>query len=169
MSEIPILIVCDAANTVKNVGKGGTLANPRSLGSQQSSCIFMITENSYLVNNQAGAELEVKVHSGDIIMWRATTVTKGNDYNIILVKYTSDSPTYVEDPEMKNVTLDLWEPADVKNPDGSMKEVNYPDYELQATVLLPNHRVTYHWTFKLVDRDGNVLGYYNWDPYIKIS
>jgi hypothetical protein len=29
--------------------------------------------------------------------------------------------------------------------------------------------VAYHWSFMILDKDNNQLGYYAWDPYIEVT
>ena len=68
------------------------------------------------------------------------------------------------EPLEVEVKTPLPNPADPTKPTSQTIQ----SYFWNTTVLSPGD-VTYHFNFMILDRDGNVQGYYWWDPFIHIT
>lgn len=168
-SIIPIQIVVDGAQILKSVGEGGTADQPLKIsGSLEHRVVYMITNKSYVANNQADSELKVMAFPGDMLEWRISAVGR-TDFSPILVKYTSSNTNALQSPSQAVVESPFYIPAEPGDQNSPLKSVIAPDVQMTAMVQGMNTRVTYNWTFKLVDRRGQTKGYYRWDPYIYIG
>lgn len=166
MATIPVMIVFDGETIVSTFGQGGSESAPITINS--SNCVYMIAQGNYVVNSQANYELKIKAEPEDIIQWRATAVDR-TDYSPILTQFVVSSGTSLIGTAQQNQpTLYYYLSADPSNPDNGVRQTSCLDAVWQATVLSPG-KVTYRWRFKLLDREGSVLGYYTWDPYIQIN
>lgn len=170
MAQIDILVVVDA-QTLAETKPGGSAGSPINLGAWSTSdaYVYMIAKNSYVISQQAKSELNVSANSGDIIRWTITSPTRGQTYNTLLYGFTTDSPDSLTPPQMLDVTLNLYMPENVNDPTGPRKKVRYEDYLWQAVILKPGVKITYHWSFMVIDNNNNVKGYYNWDPFITVG
>lgn len=127
----------------------------------------MIVKNANAVNGQAGAELTISAKTLDTIRWRATSLSLNSENEVILCKYFGD-PKLISDPEpmLAEVDCPLPNPDDPYNP--TTQTIN--TYFFNSVVeKVGSGRVTYHFVFLIIDRDGNKIGYYHWDPFINIS
>ncbi|HHG84278.1 MAG TPA: hypothetical protein ENJ82_05970 [Bacteroidetes bacterium] len=167
MATIPIMIVFDGETIQEKAGTGGSMDHPISLGGIQGNCIYMMAQNNYVVSDQAGAELNISAEPEDIVQWRATSIDRTN-YSPILVEFdVSSGSQYISTAVDTLPTLYYYLSKDANNPDSGTQQASGLESIWQATVLNTGS-VTYHWTLKLMDREGNVIGYYNWDPFITI-
>ncbi len=163
---IPVLILVDGQEIVKSVGRGGTLASPKPLYDIQNKCIYMIANKSFVGNNNKTSELLLNADPEDMIQWRVAAIERAN-YSPILVKYVSNNEDALESPFQAVVRQPYFIQANAHQPDGAVKQEVKMDVELMASVLKAHQVVVYHMTIKLVDHDGNTIGYYKWDPFIR--
>jgi len=108
------------------------------------------------------------VRVNDIIRWRETSLTAGSDQQILLYEFVSTDPTsqLITKPEA-SVTHPTVPFPDSNNPTKPVP-TKISDFFWQCTVKNEG-KVTYHFKFMVTDRDCNVLGYYQWDPFITIT
>lgn len=165
---IPIQIVVDGEQILRSAGEGGTLENPKSLFDIQEGCVFMIANNSYVTNFQATSALNIHAMPGDFVQWRISAVDR-RYFSPVLVHYASSHPRVLQNPSQSIVGLPFFIPENPSHPDSGVKQVRVEDVQMTAEVLAIDTTVTYNWTFKLVDRRGSTLGYYDWNPKIKIG
>lgn len=170
MAETQILSVIDCESILKNVPPG-TIGNEASIGSNQTSdqFVFMIASGDFLASNQGKSELNVNVHSGDIIQWTVTDPTSGQEYSPVLYGFTTGSANAITPPVMISETLNVAQPQHTSSPTGPFTSVEYPDYVWQATVVQPSVTVQYSWKFVIIDNNGVQQGAYSWDPFISVK
>jgi nematocidal protein AidA len=165
---VDILCVIDAETLADLVGSGkiskGSLNSPTSLGAWGSSdlYIYMITEGSFVVNNQAKSELTIKTSVGDNVRWHITCPS--NRQSCMLYQLQTGS-TLLGPMELLHMT----ETEYINDTATTAKKVTYQESAWQTTVL-GTGSVQYSWNFQLIDnKTGNVLGYFCWDPFINIA
>jgi hypothetical protein len=127
----------------------------------------MITKQADALSGNAGNELQIAAQTLDIIRWRETTLSLNAAYTSILYKFVAASGGNLISPPAPlevEVKTPLPNPANPTQP-GSQ---TIKSYFWNTTVLDPGD-VTYHFSFMIVDRGGNVQGYYWWDPFIHIT
>ena len=184
MAQIDIAVVIDAV-TLAQSKPGGTWNSPISLGSYSQSdvYVFMITQGQYVVNEQAQSELTVAANVGDIISFNMTAPGAGVNYYPILYNAVLDNNNVVN---LGNMLLD-WDNyllssggsgaqpvfADTVPPgnDGAGNPNNCLNSTWKMEVrAVGNGQTQYNMWFSIVDtNNGNVIGYYIWDPFINIT
>lgn len=180
MSTINILIAVDEENLIQQINGFDSHGNPKVVGSEASPInlgswstsdqfIFMIAKANYVINQQAKSELKISAHSGDTVIWRMVTLSLGDSYDAILYDYVFNPTGYMNKPQMFESTLTGYQPKDVNKPAGELISVDIPDCKVSSNVSKPHQEIQYYLKFRLVDRDGNTIGWYTWDPFISIK
>lgn len=162
---IDVLIVLDAETIVARYGLSTDPQNPLQV--TDANLIYMITNQANAVSGNAGNELNLAARTMDVIRWRETTLSLNADYQGILYKFVATAGDDLISPPvplLAKVNTPLPNPADPTHPNTQLIE----DYFWSSTVLQPGD-VTYHFSFMVVDRDSNVLGYFWWDPFLHIT
>lgn len=170
MAETQILSVIDCKSILDNVHPG-TIGNEKSLGAWNTSdqFVFMVASGDYLASDQGKSELNVGVHSGDIVQWSVTDPTSGQEYSPVLYGFTTGQTAAITPPEMISAQLNVYQPQNLANPTGPFVPVPYPDYIWQTTIRQPGVQVQYSWKFCIIDNNGTNLGAYTWDPFITVK
>lgn len=172
-ATIEVLVVFDAATILAdNPNPSQDAGSPTPADGQY---IFMITDQANAGSGQAGNELNVLAQTGDTIRWREATLAP-TDYEALLYAFTMEQnpqagqqpggPSLISTPVpiLISVTEPFPDPGNPSVP--QMQRLN--DYFWNCTVENPGS-VTYQFSFMLVDRNGNVKGYFTWDPFITIT
>lgn len=167
-TEQEIIDVLIAVDTETIISKFGTNTDPdKPVQVTDSSLIFMITKSDDAVTGNAGSELKIGAKTLDTIRWRETSLSLNAIYSALLYKFV---PTAGGDlisppiPLLAQVQTPLPDPSNPTIP----KTQTIESYFWDSTVLSPGN-VTYHFNFMIIDRSGNVQGYYWWDPFIQIT
>lgn len=170
MAETQILSVIDCKSILAKV-QPGTIGNEASIGSNNTSdqFVFMIGSGDFLASDQGKSELNVNVHSGDIIQWTVTDPTSGQEFSPVLYGFSTGNAAALTPPQMISETLNVSQPQNVQSPTGPFHNVSYPDYVWQSTIVQPGVNVQYSWKFVILDNDGNNRGAYTWDPFISVK
>jgi nematocidal protein AidA len=165
MAEADVMITIDSATIVAVYGRNNDPNNPRNVDQKY---IYMVTAQPNAFSGNGGGELDLKVRVNDNIRWRETSITAGSDQQILLYKFVSTDPrNELITPPFPVVTYPTVPFPDPNNPARPVP-TKITDFFWQCTVRNTG-RVTYHFQFMVTDRDCNVLGYYQWDPFITIS
>lgn len=174
-NTIDILSVIDTATLASKVANGsipkGSISSPTSLGSysQSDTYVFMITEGSYVVNDQAKSELTIACEVGDNIRWTITNPGAGVEYSCILYNFASAAiNTAISEPICLPMDVNLYINGETPNT-STPRAINYTSSAWQTTALAACNSVQYSWSFQLIDENGNILGYFQWDPFITIT
>ncbi|WP_409284843.1 AidA/PixA family protein [Pseudomonas protegens] len=137
--------------------------------------VYMVVRRSNADGADGGSELAVNLRQGDQLRWRATSLSKGLYYSVIIYQYTQTHPPLSEDPNpyLTNVVPTVLPSTPLPiinrdNPAGQPIPQNVKTFYWQADATRVCTRVTYTWSFMIVDRDNKVLGYCSWDPYFSI-
>lgn len=162
-STVDILIVLDGETLVEKYPRG-TAANPTVI---PAPLIFLIANSQFVSFGQASKELKIAIKTLDEIRWRSTTLSMESVYCSLLYKFELKSGDLIISPPMPLL-------ADVKVPLPDMNDPLHPktqeikSYFWDSTALRPGE-MTYTFYFMILDRSSNILGYYYWDPFIKIT
>jgi len=163
---IQVLIAIDAETIATSLGTNTDPQNPAKV--TDPTLIWMITKNADAVSGNAGNELNLKAETEDVIRWRETTLSLNSDYTALLYKFvqTAGDADLLSPPQplLAKAKVPLPNPSNPLQPGSQEIE----SYFWETTVLNPGS-VTYNFYFMVVGRDGTVVGYYSWDPYITIS
>ncbi|SNR17285.1 AidA/PixA family protein [Tenacibaculum jejuense] len=169
-NTIDILTVVDTVSLREAITSGkltaGTKSNPTSLGSYSASdaYIYMITANDYVVNDQAKSELTIQANIGDTVRWMITCPGGGTSSNVVLMNWTAGSGGDIISPISLDLDIDLYVGSATVAPSG----VEFQNY-CYAGMLTKKGDVQYYVAFQLLDEHGNNLGFFQWDPFIKVS
>ena len=128
----------------------------------------MIANNSYVTNFQATSALNIHAMPGDFVQWRISAVDR-RYFSPVLVHYASSHPRCCKTPLNRLLGYRFSSQKTPPTRIPGVKQVRVEDVQMTAEVLAIDTTVTYNWTFKLVDRRGSTLGYYDWNPKIKIG
>jgi hypothetical protein len=131
----------------------------------------MISENSSVVNDGGKSELTVKANSSDLITWTITTFDGNSDYTAYLC-----GGVFNPAGNISPLAYGLGESSEYL-PTGTDPTVLPPTlqhnwvYAATATVERPGATIQYTLSFVLPDNgnNGNVIGYFGWDPFINVS
>ncbi|CAD0004815.1 MULTISPECIES: AidA/PixA family protein [Flavobacterium] len=168
---INILSVIDVETILAKNLKGGTATSPTSLGSNDDSDIYvyMITSRGYIDskehNGRASSELEIDANVGDTIQWELTCPGSGLQHNAIIAGIT---PGFQPNPPSISVPVSVVTYRNIYDTAGSSgyQVVKQTDYNSN---VLASGTTQYSITFQIMDNSGNSLGYYFWDPFVKVN
>lgn len=175
MSTINVLIAVDGIQLSSQVDdqklSPGTQASPTNLGAYSTSDVFiaMIAPNSVSSNGQGTSELIINANSNDTVTWSITTFDNGADFSAYLYdSYFNPSAAMnpgVFDSSQTNTYLGQGNPP-VNAPQKFVNQVN----SFSAVVAEVGQYVQYTLSFVLVNNsNGAIVGYFYWDPFIKVS
>ena len=162
-STIDILVAFDAQGIVEAYGGNNNSGAPVQIDS--SKYIFMVTNQQSVMSGEGGSELRIHAQTEDTIRWRE--VTPGPDFESILYEFkATQGDGLISDPQplLSTVTVPLPNPKVPTQPNTQ----TIKDY-FWNSVVQDQGDVTYHFSFMIVDRGGDVRGYYWWDPFIHIT
>ena len=160
---VDILMVMDVETLIQNY-PGGTAANPNVV---PAPLIYLITDSAYVDFGQASKELKISMKSLDEIRWRSTTTSLNSDYFSLLYQFKlvqGDNIISTPVPVLSEVATPLPDPSNPTQP----KTQTVQNYFWTSTALAQGE-ATYTFYFMILDRNNTPLGYYFWDPFIKIS
>lgn len=176
MATINIQIAVDAATLAEQVQDGsisaGSVNSPTYLGSYTSSDVYicMITQSGNVNNNTQGeSELSVSANGGDTLEWAMTTFDNNDDYTAFLYagNFTPASAMTALTYIAPQTTIYL---PPSGNPTGTLTAYTNQTSFAQATVIQTNLSVQYNLSFIVVNnKNGTVVGYFYWDPFIAVS
>ena len=165
---INILSVIDVETILNDNLKKGTKQNPTSLGSFADSdkYVYMITARGFIDNDditRADSELTIDANVGDTVQWELTCPGSGLQHDAIISNVVLGSQP----------TPSLTEPKPVIINRHIYTQAGSPGYQVvQQTDFTSNviaiGTVQYYITFQIMDHLGNDLGYYLWDPFVKV-
>lgn len=128
--------------------------------------IFMVTNSRNVISGQGGADLAVSAQVGDTIRWREANLSLGFEDAVVFYRFlASQGGNLISQPIPLQAVTDSPVPnmADPLHPRVQMI-TNY----FWNSVVLARGRVTYSFYFMLLNRDGSLFGYFQWDPSIFI-
>lgn len=170
-----IAIVIDAEGILQQFPPpaGQKPSDPIWLGNKPDPLI-MLARRKVTSEPGWGSELEIVLPVNSSVRWRETTMSMNTQYRAQLYQFDPvDDPkyTYVSKPVAYTTGVDLPLPND----NDPLAPSLYPghDYFWQAvgkadTLSMPYQRITYTWSFMILNKENKQLGYYKWDPYIKV-
>lgn len=165
MAQIYVQIIFDAAsiiNTPPGPGPNSSISSPVGV---PGDFIYMVAPQGNVLSGTNGSdELTLLAQTGDEILWQESTL--GPDYSVILYQLVASPPGLLSAPTLNETTVTLPLP-NLANPTQPLLQT-VKEFSWSVNVEDPG-TVTYHFNFMVVARDGTVLGYYNWDPFIRIS
>lgn len=162
-SIIDLLIAIDAETLVASY-PAGTAASPTSV---EQPLIFMMVRQANAVFGEASKELKIRAQTEDQVRWRETTTTLNSSYFALMYKFFALRGTDLlsaPEPLVATVKVPLPDPANPLQP----RTQEIKSYFWSSTILQPGE-TTYAFQFAVLDRHNTALGYYLWDPFIKIS
>lgn len=160
---IDMLITIDAETMIETLSPG-TFNTPTVV---PTPLIYMIVKSDEAVFGQASKELKINGVSGDIIRWRASSLSFNDNYQVLLYKYLVKKGEGLLSPPMPltmTATTPLPNPQDTTKPSSQSRKF----YFWQSTLLSPGE-VTYAFYFMVLDKESKPLGYFYWDPFIQIT
>lgn len=175
MKTIDVIVAVNSDKLSSAISDGaiapGTMGAPTNLGAWQQSDILisMIAQSSFVTGNQGQSELSVNANPGDYIQWAITTFDNDVDYTVFLYNGDFNPAQIIGDLNYDLVTSNTYLPGE-NNPTGPLTKVNNKTYIVSGKVLSGGVTVQYTLSFALVDNStGTVLGYFYWDPFIKVA
>jgi len=172
---IDILTVVDAKNLhaalVNKTLQPGTQAKPTSLGSyaQSDTYITMITDRGHIVDNDGKSELTISASKDDNIRWSMTTFSQSLDYTAYIYGGDFNPSTAVSKLQFDSNVDQIWLPPS-NDPGSTPTSFNNQVYFQSTQILQSAVTIQYNVKFALVENSsGKVIGYFYWDPFIKVS
>jgi hypothetical protein len=163
MDIIDLILVVDAETLLADY-PAGTSQQPVSV---DRPSIFLMVRQANTVFGQASKELKVRARTGDILRWRAASLSLNCDLTVALYDFFTLRGANLfsaADDMVATVAEPLPDPADPLHPrTQTVKNVFW-----QATLLEPGN-ATYAFRFMLLDRDCKPQGYYSWDPFLTVT
>lgn len=172
MGQINVIVAVDGSKLAQQVAGGSISAGyenaPTSLGSWGSSDVYvsMIAQHSVATNDQGQSELTIAANSGDEVIWSMTTFGNSADHTAFIYGGTFNPDDAISSLILSNVEVENY------LPDNSGTLTAYTNHLYTATAIIEKVGVTIQYTlrFQLVDNSsGSVVGYFTWDPFIKVS
>ncbi len=177
MATINVLIAVDGAALASQVATGvispGSYASPTSLGSYATSNVFisMIAPNSSVSNNSQGqSELQISANGGDTVEWAITTFDNNFDQTPYLYSGNFNPAGTINTP-LSFASGQAYAYLAVGNPPSTTptKFVNQVS-TVSGTILKIGVQIQYTLSFTLVNNsNGNIIGYFTWDPFINVN
>lgn len=157
------MIVIDAATVISTYGPNNT---PDPAVKVDPGMIDMVTVQNHAISGNGGGELNLSAQSEDIIQWRATTTSAPGGYDAVLYRFSESQGGIITWPVAIsiNTNIAVYNASSPNQP----TLVPYTDVIWQSNVQNKGN-LTYNFYFILTDQNGNVQGYYYWDPYIQIN
>jgi nematocidal protein AidA len=162
-SIIDLLLVVDA-ETLLATYPAGTPDQPVSV---DQPLIYMMVRQGDAVYGEGTKELKIKARTLDVLRWRSTTLALDGGYSSLLYRFFTLKGADLLSPP---VPLLAEVKAPLPNPAAPLAPATQTiqSYFWTSTVLASGS-VTYAFYFMIVGRDGDVRGYFYWDPFITIS
>ncbi|WP_413668684.1 AidA/PixA family protein [Mucilaginibacter sp. Mucisp86] len=177
MATINVLIAVDAAKLASQVADGslsaGTAGSPTNLGSYGTSDVYvaMIAPNSYVSNSTQGdSELQISANSGDTVEWAITSFDNNFDQTPYLYGGSFNPSTAINLPlsyacGQAYSYLALGNPP-VNTPTQFINQVS----TVSGTIIQLKVKIQYTLSFVLVNNsNGQIIGYFSWDPFINVN
>ncbi|WP_444997467.1 AidA/PixA family protein [Aliikangiella sp. IMCC44359] len=175
MALIDILVTVNGEQLAAQIRDGslkpGSIDSPTNLGSWQSSDVYisMTAQNNFVDNDEGKSELSVKANSGDAVRWTMTTFDENTDNTAFLYDGHFNPSTGITNLTYFNMHTSSYLPSG-SNPRGGVQLFHNNTYVAQGNIIESNQTIQYTLSFQLVDNTtGKVLGYFTWDPFIKVS
>ncbi|WP_075341663.1 AidA/PixA family protein [Tenacibaculum agarivorans] len=166
-NTINILSVIDVETILSSGITRGTKEVPTLLGSwgQSDSYVYMITAQGFVDSNsttRAGSELTIDANVGDTIQWELTCPGSGLQFNAIISGIGVNSNSH-----------SLSTPAATLTTRHIYTEAGKPGYQIVqqtdfVSSVVANGTAQYTVTFQIMSNEGVSLGYYYWDPFVKV-
>jgi len=160
---VDILMIMDAETLVQQYPKG-TADNPTVV---PEPLIYLVTDSQYVDFGQASKELKINIKTLDEIRWRSTSLSMNSSYYSLLYKFELKNGNPIIStpvPLLAKVQVPL---PDMSNP--TVPKTQEVENYFWSSTSLSEGEITYTFYFMILDRDNNPLGYYYWDPFIKIT
>lgn len=160
---INVLVVVDAEALVAG-SPGGTSEKPTMI---DGTLIYMMVRQDNGDFGEGTQELKILAKTQDVIRWRQETLSMNGDlyalpYAFLAVR--GAGLISVPEPLLSTVQEPLPDPANPTVPGSQVVK----SYFWTSTALTPGE-TTYAFKFAILDRHGSVMGFYAWDPFIKIT
>jgi len=165
---VNIAILVDAEGILAAYGNQESTADaPIGIGSDIGNYLTMATRHSD-TSGQWGPELTISLPVNSTVRWRESTMSLNTQYRAQLYRYVPDDPNQdiLSDVTAYTTTVNLPLPNDKDPLNPSLYSGH--DYYWQATGQNPGN-MSYHWSFMILDKNNNQLGYYTWDPFIEVT
>jgi nematocidal protein AidA len=136
----------------------------------QHADAYMIAQSTDVISGQATADLNVSASVGDVIRWRASSLSGNSDQSAVVYNIVRFSGQQVTGP-IQPITASPTVPVpNAANPVHYTPTPQF-DYYINANVIA-NGKEGYQVWFYLVERTHSTLktlGYYYWDPTLTVS
>jgi hypothetical protein len=140
------------------------------------SDVFMVTEAKYVAGGQATADLSINAEVDDVIRWRGLSLSDNVSQSAIpykIQKFSGSQVTTIPVPTESHP----WVPVPNQNPDKSVDPLKFtaqqlPAYYLNCNVTdsgTENYQVWFYIAEQVSGSNVKVLGYFYWDPQIKVA
>ncbi|ATB43162.1 hypothetical protein CYFUS_008642 [Cystobacter fuscus] len=167
---IDVLVVVDAESIMEQF-QGNLSTNPAKptyIGTN-SNLVYMFVKGDEVVSGQATSNLNVAVKTNNLIRWRAASLTMNTEYSVILNScLITQGQSLISPPQPINPSVYVPVPTVSGGTVTGETRQTFTDFYFQA-VGLNTGQVTYTFSFAITNNDGNVLGYFKWDPNLSIS
>ncbi|CAL2102170.1 conserved protein of unknown function [Tenacibaculum sp. 190130A14a] len=169
-NTINILSVIDVETILSNNLQGGNSPqSATSLGSYGDSdaYVYMITAQGFIDSDErirANSELTIDARIGDTIQWELTCPGSGLQFNAIIAGVNpgaQPNPISLTPPEAVMTTRHIY------------TQPNQYGYQIVQQRDYVSHVINtgitqYNVVFQIMNKEGTSLGFYSWDPFVKV-
>jgi nematocidal protein AidA len=144
-----------------------------------ANLIYMIVQQGSAISGNGQGELNVAANIGDVIRWRELTLSNNFENSVQFYNFSVNTqdlitlpPTLVGGVQADGTLSTVQEAMPKQSPSAPPwlpTSVNNTPFHFWESTTESTGSVTYHWQFLIADGNGNVLGYFQWDPFITIS
>jgi hypothetical protein len=163
-----ILIVFDARTIIDSYQTPSMDPEKPTLIEKPENVIFILTKKGTEFCGYQGGSLEFSARPADRIKLREITLTRNTGLNVQLYKYISNSKSdLITTPTMQTYTYTI----PVPNPSAPLQPTSFQDiteYSWIATIATAGI-VTYDSSFVIMNRSGQIKGYFHFNFSLTIT
>jgi hypothetical protein len=181
-STVDIMVVIDAESLINDSNYKNPSQNYNK-PTPVTGYIFMIAPKKSAIENEGNSELTIQANVNDNIYWRVTSLSRGNVEQVMLYNLVVNQPAnpYIDriGAELTNPNVPIPDPTNPSDPT-KMHVAQIQDYYWVAHCKrntldsvspydggYPGY-LCYTFRFAVYTRDNKLVGYFSWDPFIKI-
>lgn len=159
MQTIPIITVFDTEKILLS-GKSSDSGRPVKAGKDS---LYMVVTEDNLAGGQASADLIVDTQVGDILQWRATSLSGNRSQPVVFTNFQADVSDIITQPQPGKLILSEEEATEEEAIKGFFGN-SISAYWTAEVIGAGSSPYTVFFTIRYVDEDGHpALSYYFWE------
>lgn len=167
-AHMPQTIFINTLFDTQAILKVGKSTNPQAPVGLDHKNIYMVVQNTNLVNFQATGDLIVKGQVNDTIQWRCQSVNGSAD-GVFFNKFTTSTTGVISTPEQRQSYPKVAIPKE-NDPYGYTFQTITDTYWKSELLKAGSTNYQVYFAIQYEDDSGNqAISYYWWDPQVQVS